>query len=111
MKDKTLTFIIGMLIGAIIASAGFILYLKTNKKETTNDVVQNTNFEGIPQRDHGKNFNQNGETPPEFPNGEMPNNNGGTPPEIPNGEMPNNNGGTPPELPSGQMPNNNEDTL
>ena len=30
MKDKILTFIIGLLVGAIIASACFLIYAKTN---------------------------------------------------------------------------------
>lgn len=69
MKNKILPFIIGLLIGAIIASAGFAIYLKTNRKNRPN-------FRG---------------TPPQMNQSQDSNNNGGTPPELPNGEMPSEN--------------------
>ena len=71
MKNKILPFIIGLLIGAIIASAGFAIYLKTNRKNRPN-------FRG---------------TPPQMNQSQDSNNNGGTPPELPNGEMPSENNG------------------
>ena len=69
MKNKILPFIIGLLIGAIIASAGFAIYLKTNRKNRPN-------FRG---------------TPPQMNQSQDSNNNDGTPPELPNGEMPSEN--------------------
>ena len=71
MKNKILPFIIGLLIGAIIASAGFAIYLKTNRKNRPN-------FRG---------------TPPQMNQSQDSNNNDGTPPELPNGEMPSENNG------------------
>ena len=85
MKDKILTLIIGILIGAIIASAGFIIYSKTHN--TSKGAESGT----PPQMNQSENSNQNGGTPPALPNGETPSNNGGTPPELPNGETPNAN--------------------
>ena len=71
MKNKILPFIIGLLIGAIIASAGFVIYLKTNRKNRPD-------FRG---------------TPPQMNQSQDSNNNDGTPPELPNGEMPEDNNG------------------
>lgn len=34
MKDKIITFIIGLLIGAILASAGFLIYSKVNSSNS-----------------------------------------------------------------------------
>ena len=71
MKNKILPFIIGLLIGAIIASTGFAIYLKTNRKNRPD-------FRG---------------TPPQMNQSQDSNNNDGTPPELPNGEMPSENNG------------------
>ena len=90
MKDKILTLIIGILIGAIIASAGFVLYIKTNNKNNTN---QRPEFVNPPPMNQNQNFNQNGDMPPELPNGEKPNKNGGTPQEFQNGKKTKNNSG------------------
>ena len=71
MKNKILPFIIGLLIGAIIASAGFAIYLKTNRKNRPN-------FRGTPpQMNQSQDSNNDGGTPPEFPNGEKPEDNNG----------------------------------
>ena len=70
MKDKILTLIIGILIGAIIASAGFVIYNKTNNKN------KGPRFGTPPQMNQSQDGNQNGGTPPALPNGEMPNSNG-----------------------------------
>ena len=67
MKDRILLFIIGVLIGAIIATGAFYVYT------TTNNTCSNTN-----------NTQMNGGTPPEMPNGQ--NNENGTPPEKPSEE-------------------------
>lgn len=78
MKNKVLVFIIGVLVGAIIATLGFFIFAKNN----------NTNVEGdnTPQmmRDRDSNGMQEGE-PPELPDGE----NGG---EITDSENGNSNG-------------------
>lgn len=67
MKNKILTFIIGVLVGAIITTIGFYIFHKTN-------------------------INQE----PAIPNGEMPQmmeqENGSTPPEKLSGEKGNNQG-------------------
>lgn len=66
MKNKILPFIIGVLIGAIIASVGFAIYLKTNRKNRPN-------FRGTPpQMNQSQDSNNNDGTPPELPNGEKP---------------------------------------
>ena len=74
MKNKILTFIIGVLVGAIITTAGFLIYEKVNNNSSS------------------------------MPNGERPQmmegENGGIPPEKPDGETGKNNNGTPPEMPS-----------
>lgn len=77
-KEKILLFIIGVLVGAVISTAAFLVYTKTlGTSSNTNDSSRQ-----MP-----------GGTPPEMPSGQ--NNQGGTPPEMPNGE--NNQGSTPPE--------------
>lgn len=73
MKNKILTFIIGMLLGAIITTIGFLIYEKVNN-----------NIHSMP----------NGERPQM-----METEDGGTPPEKPDGVQGKNNG-TPPEIPS-----------
>ena len=59
MKKKILPFVIGILIGAIITTAGFLIYEKTNNN-------------GIPNKERtGEMMNRgNGETPPDRPDGE-----------------------------------------
>lgn len=64
MKEKIIIFVIGLLIGGIIASGAFLVY--TNVTNTSNCNVQN--------------IGMNGGTPPEMPNREN-----GTPPEKPDG--------------------------
>ena len=81
VKEKIIIFVIGLLVGAIIASGIFLIYTKTN---STNCEAQNTQM--------------NGETPPEMPSGEN-----GQPPEKPDGEN-----GQPPEKPDGDNSNSIE---
>lgn len=72
MKNKILTFIIGVLVGAIITTAGFLVYENIN-----------TNNNGMPNGERPQMMeNGNGETPPEKPDGEQ-GQMGGTPPEMP----------------------------
>ena len=59
MKKKILPFIIGVLVGVIIATAGFLIYEKTNNNETSN-------FE----RPREMMNHRDGETPPDRPDGE-----------------------------------------
>ena len=60
MKNKILPFISGVLVGAIIATAGFLIYEKTN----TNNIM--------PDRERaGEMMNRgDGEIPPDRPDGE-----------------------------------------
>ena len=68
-KEKILLFIIGVLVGAVISTAAFLVYTKTlGASSNTNDSSRQ-----MP-----------GGTPPEMPSGE--NNQGGTPPEMSNDE-------------------------
>ena len=70
MKDKILVFIIGVLLGAVVATSVFFIYEKNNSGSQTNS------SQAIQMRD--------GEAPPEMPNGEKPD--GETPPDKPDGE-------------------------
>ncbi|MBQ2917116.1 MAG: hypothetical protein IJE59_02945 [Clostridia bacterium] len=81
MKGKILTFIIGLLVGAIIATAGFLIYSKT--------VANNSNQPGMIE------MNGNGQM-----GGQQPGNMG-EPPEKPSGD----NGEQPPTKP--EEANNN----
>ena len=66
MKNKILTFIIEVLVGAIIATSGFLIYQKiNNNREIPNGFRQEMTNRG------------DGETPPERPDG-------GTRPEMQN---------------------------
>lgn len=89
-KDKICFFVIGVLLGAIIASSAFLIYSNING---------NSNSAMGPGNGTPPNMSDGG-TPPELPNGEMPD--GETPPELPEGEE-----GTPPELPDGETPSEN----
>lgn len=100
MKEKILTLIIGILIGAILATAGFIVYDNVNDKKEDNTTNTSTSeeFNGGKGQRPG-NFGNDGNMPnfedgeiPEMPNGEMP--------EMPNGEMP--DGEEPPAKPDGE---------
>lgn len=65
MKDKILTFIIGVLVGSIIATAGFLIYNKlcTNNSEQPEMMQMNSN---------GQKGQSSGsmEEPPEKPDGD-----------------------------------------
>lgn len=72
MKNKILTFLIGVLVGAIIATAGFLVYQKINTNDTPGEMRQSMEGEGgdapqdMPEGEQGG----NGETPPDKPDGE-----------------------------------------
>ena len=60
MKNKIVTFIIGMLVGAIIATGGFFIYQKMNHPKG----MQGDRPDRMMER-------RDGETPPEKPDGEQ----------------------------------------
>lgn len=78
MKDKIMFLIIGILIGAIIATTGFLIYSKITKNNNSNPMEMN-----MPNGQMGE--------PPEKTDGE----NMGEPPAKPEGEK----GNQPPEMP------------
>lgn len=86
-KEKIILFVIGVLVGAVISTAAFFVYIKVA---------------GIGNTSSNSSQQMSGGTPPEMPNGE--NGQGGTPPEMPSGDNSqsgqNGQGGTPPEKPS-----------
>lgn len=85
MKNKILNFIIGVLVGAIIATVGFYFYSKNN----------NSNKGGMPD----------GNPPQMMQNGNSTGMPSGTPPEKPDGDNSNAKGG-----PGGQKQNDTQKT-
>lgn len=79
-KDKVCIFIIGILLGAVVASGAFLIYSNVTKDSQSSQMQGG----GTPP-----NMSEGG-TPPSMPDGS-------TPPEMPDGE-------TPPELPDGEAP-------
>ena len=87
MKDKIMFLIIGILIGAIIATSVFLIYNKTisNNNENSPEMMQmNSNGQ------MGNSPSGNMQTPPEKPNGD----NGQEPPAKPDGDT----GSQPPSM-------------
>ena len=67
MKNKILIFIIGFLVGAIVASAGYIVYEKVkSKNEPSRDQFKDGKMQQFMMPD------ENMGTPPQMPSGEMP---------------------------------------
>ena len=100
MKDKILTLIIGVLIGAIITSLCFLVYEKSNSSKNSNE----NEAKGFEQRDNSKKGFGDGEIP-EMPEGGMPD---GEVPEMPDGEIPNGeNNGKMPDMQNGGMNDEN----
>ena len=67
MKDKILMFVIGFLVGAILATGGYIVYEKVKaKKEPTNNQFPGEN--GMRMMFDGEKMGN----PPQMPSGEMP---------------------------------------
>ena len=66
MKNKILTFIIGILIGATVATLGWYMYIKSvNVMTPQNGQMIDRNFrDNRPEMPQGM---QNGGTPPEMP--------------------------------------------
>ena len=75
MKEKILPFFIGLLVGAIIATGGFLIYQNNNKNQGPGGM----NGERPQMMQQNRN-STDGNTPPSLPNGEQPNG------EQPNGE-------------------------
>ena len=80
MKDKILIFIIGALVGAVLSTGAFYIYIATTNTKSSNQDIQ-----------------MNGGQPPDKPAGEN-----GQPPEKPDGEN-----GQPPEKPNDNDTQNN----
>ena len=72
MKEKIMVFVIGLLVGAVIATGAFYVYTNANTCSCGNNQMM-------------------GGTPPEMPSGQN-----GQPPEKPSGDM------QPPEMPNTQ---------
>lgn len=67
MKDKMMLFIIGVLVGAIVATGAFYIYITAGSSCNSNN----------------QNVQMNGGQPPEMPNGQLP--------EMPNNTTQNSN--------------------
>lgn len=63
MKNRILTFIIGILVGAIIATAGFLIYSKSINK------IQNEMMKPFENNGQMQRPNENMENPPAKPDG------------------------------------------
>ena len=87
MKDKIVFLIIGVLIGAIITTAGFLIYNKTLKNSSNQPEMMQMNENGQMEAP----ANGNMEEPPAKPDGD----NGEEPPAKPDGD----NGEESPEKP------------
>lgn len=66
MKDKILPFIIGLLIGAILATGAFYIY--ENSKASNGAKTVNSQEDRRQMKGAGGNFD--GQTPPDMPDGE-----------------------------------------
>lgn len=88
MKDKIMIFVIGLLVGAIIATGGCIIYNKSTAKNCDNKTVekQNNNGNQHPEKGGQRPGSENSQ-PPEMPSdGQRPEMNGEEPPALPEGE-------------------------
>ena len=129
MKQKILTLVIGILIGAILATVGFIIYTKVIKKPNNNmPQMMDRNFE-MPDdmlneiQNNGGRKNMKGGTQEGNPNKQKNNgtaddkttsniqvdNGSNQPPELPNGEQPSGEmpQGNPPTMPNSNKSNSN----
>ena len=81
MKDKILTFVIGMLVGAILVAGGFSIYQRLNKGVSSNGIHQEIrkerlskeNFDENAPRKHDRE-NKDDQIPPQMPNDKKENN-------------------------------------
>lgn len=67
MKDKILTFIIGALVGAIITTAGFLIYNKTLSNNSNQPEMMQMDGSGQMQQPSNGNMGE----PPEKPSGDI----------------------------------------
>lgn len=74
MKNKVIPFIIGVLVGAIITSVGFIIYMNANKGKFDGDRPKMERFDKDGNFDKDS-FNKDGKNFPERPNKDKPNSN------------------------------------
>lgn len=71
MKDKILIFIIGILIGAIITTSAFLIYMKVvNNNNANHSETMQMNENGGMEQPPDKPEGDNGEEPPEMPSNE-----------------------------------------
>jgi len=71
-NNKIILFIIGVLVGAVISTAAFLVYTRTLGVNASSESGQSSQQQG-------------GGTPPEMPSSNSSNGQGGTPPDMPNG--------------------------
>ena len=69
-NEKIILFVIGVLVGAVISTAAFVVYTKTLGVGTSSSSDSSSQQQG-------------GGTPPEMPSGSSSNSQGGTPPDMP----------------------------
>ena len=97
MKEKIFSFIIGVLVGAIIATGGFIIYQKTHKGNAQQGMNRGERPQMMQQRDGSTNSSSENSNVNDQ-------NSQGTPPALPNGEQPSG------EAPTGNAPTGNAPT-
>ena len=85
-KDRLCWLAVGLIVGAAIASAGFLIYINMSGNQSGMGPGNPPEM----SEDGSRPAMPNGGTPPEMGDGE-------TPPELPDGE-------TPPEMPAGETP-------
>ena len=105
-NQKIILFIIGVLVGAVISTGAFLVYIKVAGVGGSSDSSMQGGPGGTPPEMPGGSSNSNGQ-PPEMPSGSSSSN--GQPPEMPSGSSSSNssNGqsGTPPEMPGNSNSN------
>lgn len=95
MKEKIFMFIIGLLVGAILATGGFYIYQKNNNNEESTNTTTENKIEQFDDR------GGRGKMPGSFEDGEMLDFDREMPEDF-DGEMPEREDGEePPELPDG----------
>ena len=87
-RDKILLFVIGVLVGAVVSTAAFFVYVKVL---------------GVSANNTGQSGQMQGGTPPEMPSGGSSQ---GQPPEMPSGGNSQGSQGTPPEMPGNNSSQN-----
>ena len=88
-RDKILLFVIGVLVGAVVSTAEFFVYVKVLGVSANNNAGQSGQMQGG--------------TPPEMPSGGSSQ---GQPPEMPSSGNSQGSQGTPPEMPGNNSSQN-----